>query len=55
MKILKAKDGFYYTNGDSYVQTVLLPDEADPKAWVLVPEEEKENKEQEFLRSLDYI
>lgn len=55
MNILKAKDGFYYTNGDSYVQTVLLPDGADPKVWVLISEEEKENKEQEFLQSLNSI
>lgn len=41
MKILKAKDGFYYTNGESYVKTVILPDGADASVWKEIPEAER--------------
>ena len=37
---LIAKDGFYYTNGDSIVKTVILPDGADPSVWYLITEAE---------------
>ena len=48
---LIAKDGFYYTNGDSIVKTVILPDGADPSVWRGITEAEKEEllKEEEIV------
>lgn len=42
---LVAKDGFYYTNGDSIAKTVILPDGADPSVWREITEAEKEEME----------
>ena len=38
---LNARDGFYYTNGESYVKTVILPPGADETVWREVPEAER--------------
>ena len=47
---LIAKDGFYYTNGDSYVKTVILPPGADASVWQEITEAEAQeilNKQEE--------
>lgn len=48
---LLAKDGFYYTNGSSYVKTVILPPGADPSVWREITKEEKERIEMEDLEN----
>ncbi len=40
--ILKADEGFYLTNGETYGKTVILPKGADTTVWVEIPEEEYE-------------
>ena len=47
--ILIAEKGYYYTNGESFVQNVILPDGADPDVWKLVTEAEKEEALSSFF------
>lgn len=39
-RILIAKDGMYYTDGESIVGTVILPVDADASVWREVAEDE---------------
>lgn len=48
MKLI-AKDGYYYTNGDSIVRTVVLPDGADPSVWREITEAEA----QEIIKRME--
>ena len=38
--ILKADEGFYLTDGETYAKTVILPESADASVWCEVTEEE---------------
>ena len=40
--ILKADEGMYLTNGETYGKTVVLPESADASVWVEITEEEYE-------------
>lgn len=40
MKDLIASNGMYLTNGDVVVQSVSLPDKADPSVWRQITEDE---------------
>ena len=38
--ILKAEEGFYLTNGETYGKTIILPESADISLWYEITEEE---------------
>ena len=40
--ILKAEEGFYLTNGETYGKTIILPESADISLWHEITEEEYE-------------
>lgn len=40
--ILKADEGFYLTNGETYAKTVVLPENADTTVWHEITEAEYE-------------
>ena len=45
MKTKIAKDGFYWTNGDTYGKTLVLPDGADESVWYEISEDELPKEE----------
>ena len=45
MKTKIAKDGFYWTNGETYGKTLVLPDGADETIWREVREEDLPKEE----------
>ena len=44
-RILKADDGMFLTNGQTFAKTVILPVHADETVWTEITEAEKEQLE----------
>lgn len=45
MKTKTATEGMFLTDGEDYVKTVVLPDDADPSVWREVTEAELPKEE----------
>lgn len=50
--VLKAEEGFYLTNGDTFAQVVCLGKYDSPDNWHEVTEAEKEQAEKEMDESI---
>lgn len=48
-KILKAGEGMYLTNGETFAKTVELPDESYAKNWYEITEEEYEARQEAVI------